>query len=159
MRFQSFAFELGIGSHTSFKRELSGGGDPCGDFGAAFGGWRQGEIDRAHRSDLNMKVNPVEQRSGKPSLIFRRTPWPARADVSRFTCMAAATRVHCRDKLNARRECHVGIGPGDIDLPGFKRLTQRIEHRALEFRKLVEEQHAQMRKADLAGADLQPSAG
>ena len=42
------------------------------------------------------------------------------------------------------------IGAGHADAAGFERLTQRIEHGALEFRKLVEEQDAEVGEADLA---------
>ena len=41
---------------------------------------------------------------------------------------------------------------------GLQRLAQRIEHRALEFGQLVEEQHAKMRQADFARPDLEPAA-
>ncbi len=50
------------------------------------------------------------------------------------------------------------IGARDADLAGLERLAQRIEHRALEFGELVEEQDAEMREADLARLDLQPAA-
>ena len=72
--------------------------------------------------------------------------------------MAAAARVHRRDQLDPRREGHVGVGAGDADAPGLERLAERIEHRALKFRQLIEEQHAKMREADLAGADAQAAA-
>ena len=50
------------------------------------------------------------------------------------------------------------IGARDIDHPGFKRLAQRIKHRALEFGQLVKEQHAKMRQADLSRLDPEPPA-
>ena len=52
--------------------------------------------------------------------------------------MAAAARVHRGDQLDARGECDMRIGPRHIDLAGFERLAQRIEHGALEFREFVE---------------------
>ena len=69
--------------------------------------------------------------------------------------MAATAWVHRRDKLHPRREGDVRVRPGNADVPGFEGLPQRIEHRALELRKLVEEQHSEMRQADLAGTDSQ----
>ena len=72
--------------------------------------------------------------------------------------MPATARVHRRDQLHPRRKGDVGVGPRDADHPRLQRLAQRIEHAALEFRKFVEEQHAEMRKADLAGLHLQPPA-
>jgi hypothetical protein len=52
----------------------------------------------------------------------------------------------------------VGVGAGDLDLAGLERLAQRIEHRALEFGQFVEEQHAEMGEADLAGPHLEAAA-
>ena len=49
------------------------------------------------------------------------------------------------------------IGPRDADFTGLERLAQRIEHRPLEFGKLVEEQHTEMRHADFARTHLQPA--
>ena len=72
--------------------------------------------------------------------------------------MAAAARIHRRDQLDPRREGDVGVGAGDADLAGLERLAQRIEHRALEFGQLVEEQHAEMGEADLARPHPQPAA-
>ena len=59
--------------------------------------------------------------------------------------MAAAARVHRCDQLHPSWKRDVSIGPRDVDHAGFQRLTQRIEHRALEFGQLVKEQHPQMR--------------
>ena len=50
------------------------------------------------------------------------------------------------------------VGAGDADLAGLDRLAQRIEHLALEFGQLVEEEDAEMGEADLARADLEPAA-
>ena len=49
----------------------------------------------------------------------------------------------------------MGIGPRHADAPGFERLAQGIEHGPLELGQFVEEQHPQVGKADLAGANLQ----
>ena len=49
----------------------------------------------------------------------------------------------------------MAVGARHADASGFERLAQRIEHRALEFRKLVEKQHAEVREADLAGPNTQ----
>ena len=73
--------------------------------------------------------------------------------------MAAAARVHRRDQLDTGREGDVGIGARHGDLAGFQRLAQRIEHRALELWQFIEEQHAKMGEADLAGAHFHPAAG
>ena len=82
----------------------------------------------------------------------------AAAGERRIAEMATAARVHRRDQLDPRREGHMGIGARHADASGLERLAQRIEDRALEFRKLVEEQHAEVREADLARANAQPAA-
>ena len=53
----------------------------------------------------------------------------------------------------------MGVGARDGDFAGLERLAQAVEHRALEFGQFVEEQHAEVREADLAGAHFQPAAG
>ena len=52
----------------------------------------------------------------------------------------------------------MSVCPSDADVSGFQRLPERVEGSALELGKLVEKQYAQMRKADLAWADAQPTA-
>jgi hypothetical protein len=57
--------------------------------------------------------------------------------------MPAAAGIHRRDQLHPRRKRHVRVGAGDGDGAGLERLAERIEHGTLEFRQLVEEQHAE----------------
>jgi hypothetical protein len=64
--------------------------------------------------------------------------------------MAAAARVHRRDRHEAPRISHAMIGTRDGDFAGFERLTQRVERVRLEFGKLVEKQHAVMGERNLA---------
>jgi hypothetical protein len=45
----------------------------------------------------------------------------------------------------------MGLCAGDGDLAGLERLPQGFQARAGEFRQFVEEQHAAMGEADLAG--------
>ena len=105
-----------------------------------------------------MQVDAVEQRPRHLGLIIRRAFGRARAGERRVAEMPAAARVHRRDQLDARREGDVRVGARDADRPGLERLAQRIEHRALEFGQFVEEQHAEMRQADLARPHAQPAA-
>ena len=69
--------------------------------------------------------------------------------------MAAPARVHRRHELHARREGDVRVGPSDADIAGLERLPKRIQDSSLEFRQFVEEEDAQVSKADLARADAQ----
>src|SRR5205085_2276581 len=51
-----------------------------------------------------------------------------------------------------------GVGPGDADASGFQRLAKGIKDRPLEFGKLIEEQHAEVRHADLARSNAKAAA-
>ena len=43
-----------------------------------------------------------------------------------------------------------GRGARDADVTGFERLAQHFQHLAIEFRQLVEKQHAVMRQRNFA---------
>ena len=49
------------------------------------------------------------------------------------------------------------IGAGDGDFAGFQRLPQRIQNLRLEFRQLIQKQHAMVRERYLAGPRVQPA--
>ena len=65
--------------------------------------------------------------------------------------MAAAARIHRRDQHEARRIGDAMIGARDRDFAGLERLAQRVERVRLEFRQLVEKQHAVMGERNFAG--------
>ena len=159
MGLEPFAFQFGIGAHAAQHLPRAGSGDPGGHLGAALGRRGQRHVERAHRAEMDVEIDPVEQGAEQARLIIADTARVLVAVPRRIAGIAAAARVHCGDRLRAGREGDMGIGAGDIDLPGLERLAQRIEHRVLEFGQFVEEQHAQMRKADLARAHLQSAAG
>src|SRR3546814_14584262 len=87
-----------------------------------------------------MKVDPIEQRSRQLRLIIGGAARRTAARERGVAEMAAAARVHRRDELDARGEGDVGVGARDADLARLERLAQRIEHPALEFGKLSQEQ-------------------
>ena len=105
-----------------------------------------------------MKVDAVEQRARNARLVVGGAARRPAAGERRIAEVAAAARVHRRDQLHPRGKGDVRVGAGDADVPGLERLAERIEHRALELGKLVEEQHAEVREADLAGPDPEPAA-
>ena len=128
---------------------------PGRDLGAALGRRRKREVGGADAGNLDVQVDPVEQGAGHLGLIIGGAARRTAARQCGIGEVAAAARVHRRDQLDPRREGDVGIGTRHADLAGLERLAQRIEHRALEFGKLVEEQHAEMRQADLARTHFQ----
>ena len=105
-----------------------------------------------------MQIDPVEHGAGDLALIIGGTPRRSATGQRSVAQMAAATWVHSRDELDVGGKGHVRIGARNIDPACLERLSQRIEHGTLEFRKFIEEQDAEMREADLAWLDPQPSA-
>jgi hypothetical protein len=63
----------------------------------------------------------------------------------------AGAHVHRPDELEARREERVPTDAGYQDHTVLEWLPQRLQHRAREFRKLVQEEHAAVRQRDLPG--------
>jgi len=131
-----------------------------GDFAAAFGGRRQDEIGCGHRRHFDMQVDAVDQRAGNPRLIVGGAAGvgPAAAGKAGFAGAAAAARIHCPDQHEPRRIGDAMIGAGNGNLAGFQRLAQRVERLRLEFRQLVEEQHAVVRERDFARPRVQAAA-
>src|SRR5689334_3975850 len=97
-----------------------------------------------------MQVDTVEQGTRNPSLIVSGATGGTAAGERGVTEMTASAWVHRRDQLNARRERDVRVGAGDTDIARLKRLPERIEDWSLELGQLVEEEHAEVREADLA---------
>lgn len=143
-----------LGLHGARRR------DPRRDFLASFRWRRQHEIGRADGGHFDVEVDAVEERPRQPRLIVGDAAriGAALAGEARVIGAAAAARVHRGDELKARRIGDAVVGAGDRDLAGFDRLPERIEHLRLEFGKLVEEEHAAMRKRNLAGLRAQAAA-
>jgi hypothetical protein len=72
--------------------------------------------------------------------------------------MAAAARIHRRDQHEARRVGGPMVGAHDRHLADLKRLAQRVERLRLEFRQLIEKQHAVMRERYFARPRMQAAA-
>jgi hypothetical protein len=51
------------------------------------------------------------------------------------------------------------VGARHRDLAVLERLAQRIQHPRIEFRQLIQKQHALMRQRDFAGFGAQAAAG
>src|SRR5207302_1172475 len=62
------------------------------------------------------------------------------------------------EELKTRGEAHAASGSRDEDLAVFERLSQSLERWALKLRQLVEQQHAAVREARLAGPQPRPAA-
>ena len=51
------------------------------------------------------------------------------------------------------------IGARNRDLAVFQRLTQRVQHARIEFRQLIQKQHALVRQGDFAWPGAHAAAG
>ena len=80
-----------------------------------------------------MQVNAVELGTGNAALVIAGAFGGAPAAQSRIGKITAAAGVHRRHQLKARRITHMGVGAGHHRFAAFDRLTQRVEHAALEF--------------------------
>ena len=101
--------------------------------------------------DDDDEVEAVEQRAGELVAERGEALRRARALGRRVAAPAAGHRFIVADELEARRERRPPPDAGDADDAVLERLPQRLERGSLELRQLVEEQHAAVREARLAG--------
>src|SRR2546430_8628982 len=106
------------------------------------------EVDRSQRGQLDVKVDPIQERSRDPAEVAAALARRADAVVERGA--AAPARVGRGDELEPRGEVADASGPRDRHAPVLERLAERLEHVLLELRQLVEEQDAQMGEGDFA---------
>jgi hypothetical protein len=99
-------------------------------------------------------------RSSRGPLSLRRVPGEVTLRAPAAFAAGHPTRagVGRRDELKARGEQHGALATNDRDDAVLQRLAQRLERRATELRQLVEEQHAVMGEARLAGGGNRPAA-
>ncbi len=105
------------------------------------------------RRQRDPEIDAVEQRPGHPGLVaapFERT---ARAGGVAGGA-GTGTRVGRQDQLRTARERRRTRRPVDGDGPSLEGLTEGVQHRARELRRLVEEQHAEVRPAQCPRPDL-----
>lgn len=119
---------------------------------ARFAGGRRplGQLGGRERGNLDLDVDPVEERPGQLAQIARGDVGRAAAAAARVAAPAARARIHRGDQLARRRKIRLQRGARDRDAAGLERLAQRLEHVPVEFRQFVEEQHAQVCERDLA---------
>ena len=89
------------------------------DFGAALRRRGQGQIGGGDPRDLDMQIDPIQQRPGYTRLIIGRAPRRPAAGERWVTKMPATAGVHRRHQLHARGESHVSVGAGDTDAARF----------------------------------------
>src|SRR5205823_8490331 len=116
------------------------------------------QLDRARPRHRHDDVEAIEQRAREAIAIARNALGRARALCAGIAARATGAEIHRPDELKARWKAHAPGRTRNEDLSVFERLPQRLERRALELRQLVEEQHALVREARLAGTKLRAAA-
>ena len=112
---------------------------------------RSGQLDRARPRHRDDEVEAVEERARQLVPERGQSLRRALAVGRRIAAGAARTEVHRRDELEARREHRPPADARDADDAVLERLPQRLERGPLELGELVEDEHAAMSEADLAG--------
>ena len=98
-----------------------------------------------------MDINAVENRSGNFTLVFDDRGRAASAKPFRISRVSAGTGIHGGNEGEASRKRESCLGARDADLSVFQWLAEIFQNGAAKLRKLVEKQHAPMRKTDLTG--------
>lgn len=100
-------------------------------------------------SNLDLHVDPVQQRPRDLSLVTSDLIRRAAAFVGRVTEKAAGAWIHGGDQLKPGRKIRLPGGSGNRDAAGLQRFAQHLQHLSVEFRQLVQEQHAPVRQRNL----------
>lgn len=103
---------------------------------ARFAGGRRplGQLGGRERGNLDLDVDPVEERPGQLAQIARGDVGRAAAAAGRVAAPAARARIHRGDQLARGRKIRLQRGARDRDAAGLERLAQRLEHVPVEFR-------------------------
>jgi len=101
-------------------------------------------------------VQAVEQRPRQPSAVAVTRGFSAATRQARMSEVPTSTRVYGADQQRARRKARSRAGSGDVHEAVFQWLAERLERRATELGELIQEEHAVMRQADLAGRGTSP---
>ena len=106
-----------------------------------------------------MQIEPIERAAAEPAPIGRASASsPQLHRVRAVAAVAARARIRRADEHRPRRERHGHAHAAHGDDAVLERLAQRLERGAPELGELVEEEHAVMREAHLAGARVLPAA-
>ena len=100
---------------------------------------------------LDAEIEAVHQRAGDAAEIVRAAIGHAGAGPGGVGEMAAAAGVGGGHQHEFAGIADMGVGAGHDDVAGLDGLAQGLQHGAAEFGQLVEEEHAVMGEADLAG--------
>lgn len=108
----------------------------------AFAALERGERFRRLGRDLDLHVDPVQQRPRDAALVMLYHVRAAAASAGRMAVIAARAGVHRGDQLETGGKFGLARRPRDRDAARFHWFAQHFEHAAFEFRQFIEKQHA-----------------
>ena len=134
----------GVGSSRQSSREPATGSDDALAYerGALARGSR--ELDTARSWHRDREIETVQKRTGELLAIRGKPLCRAPTLDSRISSRATGAHVHRAHELEIGREDRVPAGTDDRDHSILERLSQRLQHRARELGKLVEQQDTVM---------------
>jgi hypothetical protein len=135
---------------------LPGGGctDTCPPVGAVLAPRRILQVFRRQYWHLDLQIDTVEEWAGKAAAILVDLCRRAAAGLQWVTQVTAGAGVHGGNQLKTRRKAGALSGARNMNLSGFQRFAQDLEHRAWKFWEFVEKEHSAMGETDFPGARL-----
>ena len=112
--------ENGVRATLPRQLPLAGAGHLRGDLGAAQAAILRDET-RGFAAHCQVQVDAVQQRAGELGAVALDLLRGATAAAAGVAQVAAGAGVHRRHQLEARREAHPAVGPGNHDFSPFKR--------------------------------------
>ena len=91
------------------------------------------------RQDLDMQVDPVEQRPGNPIQIPLDSGFRSGTTAGRVSEISTGAGIHRRNQCKPAGIAEPGLCSRKGECPILKRLAERFQHRTLEFRQFVKE--------------------
>src|ERR1700741_5040213 len=147
-----FGVALDGGAAVAIALDLAGGFDSLADQCARFGGLDGGDLLGGECGPFDLRIDPIEQRSGYFGEVAGDLVLRADALAAGVIEVAARARIQGCGEYES---CGIGNRPRgacDGDDAVFDRLAEDFERFAAELGELVEEENAMMREADFAGA-------
>jgi hypothetical protein len=109
------------------------------------------QVGQTRGAQLDAQIDAIEQRTGEPPAIARHLQAAAAAAARGVPEVAAGAGVHGGHQAEGGRQPGSVADARQLEVPDFEGLAQGFEDLALPFGQLVQEQHAAMGQADLAG--------
>ena len=144
---------VGVDARSRETRDLdaAGGDHPLADGRRRLGGAGRPALPRRHPRHLEAQVDAVEQRTTQARAVLPQAKRRADALALAVAAVAAGARVHRRHEHEPRGIRHRRQAAADRHLAVLQRLAESLERGEPVLGELVQEEHAQVGEADLAG--------